>query len=87
MNHIAQGPSFTIYQFGKEKKIVPTLKHCFIGRVVINTNNPPATILADDGWVYQCVYDSRLPIDTEVEVIISFQSHTYGRFAVIRATK
>lgn len=77
-------PTFSIFKpFTQDK--VDSLHHCFLSRIRIDTSNPPATIRADDGWVYTAVYDSRLPVGTNVEVIISFQKHTYGRFAVIRA--
>lgn len=80
-------PSFSIFKPGPGKEKVESLKHCFILRETISTKNPPAVIKADDGHVYTAVYDSRLPVEDKAEVIISFQAHTYGKFAVIRTAK
>ncbi len=77
-------PSFSIYEAHDSSVKVASLKHCFIDRTKIDTTNPPAVIRGNDGWVYTAVYDTRLPLNKEVEVIISFQQHTYGRFAIIR---
>ena len=78
-------PSFSIFISPDSDERVDSLIYCFMVRTTINTINPPANIRSNDGWVYQCVYDSRLPSNAETMVIISFQRHTYGRFAIIRA--
>ncbi len=77
-------PSFSIFlPFSNET--VPTLKHCFLKNMTLDRADLPAQILADDGLVYTTVYDSRFPENlNKFPVVISFQQHTYGRFAVIR---
>lgn len=78
-----QVPRFSIFKpFSQDK--VETLKHCFIERTLIEVDNPPAVIKPKDGLVYTAVYDCRLPRTKNCRVIISFQQHTFGRFAVIR---
>jgi hypothetical protein len=80
-------PTFSIFADPLDKNnktLVASLKTCFIKNAKIDITNPPAAIKAGDGWVYTAVYDSRLPVAKEVDVIISFQQHTYGRFAIIR---
>lgn len=79
-------PTFSIY---KDKMRVETLIHCFIERSLLSIDNPPAILRAKNGKVYQCVYDKfYLPTDKHapkvIEIIISFQSHSYGDFAVMR---
>jgi hypothetical protein len=79
-------PTFSIYADGKK---VPTIEHCFMERSLLSIKNPPATMRAKNGKNYQCVYDkfylSKTMIEKDViEIIISFQSHSYGEFAVIR---
>jgi hypothetical protein len=65
--------------------MVDTIKHCFMANEILKRHDLPANICARDGLVYTAVYDSRIPEGLEsIPVIISFQSHTYGRFAVIR---
>ena len=80
-------PRFSIFKpYSKEK--VETLQHCFMAEAVLKRDNLPATICADDGLVYNAHYDCRFPEGVEeVPVIISFQQHTYGRFAIIRVRK
>lgn len=77
-------PRFSIFKpYSTEK--VDTLKHCFLKSAEFTRDNLPATILADDGLVYTVAYDSRIPKDAQrIPVVISFQQHTYGRFAVVR---
>lgn len=77
-------PRFSIFISPDSKETVDTLIHCFISRTTIDTLNPPANIRAADGWIYQAVYDSKLPASKGCPVIISFQKHSYGRFAIIR---
>lgn len=79
-------PTFSIY---KDKQRVDTLIHCFIERSLLSVDNPPAILRAKNGKNYQCVYDKfYLPQEPNapkvIEIIISFQSHTYGNFAVMR---
>lgn len=79
-------PRFSIFKPYSQDK-VDTLKHCFIKKMHLKRQDLPAQICADDGLVYQTVYDSRIPQgEDSFEVIISFQQHTYGRFAVIRVS-
>ena len=77
-------PRFSIYKpFSNEK--VDTLKHCFMTDAVLKRTELPANLCPKDGLVYTAVYDSRIPEGMEeIPVVISFQQHTYGRFAVIR---
>jgi hypothetical protein len=77
-------PTFSIVD-PKSRRKVETLEHCFMQRIYVDKNNLPAMITAKDGLVYNAVYDCRFPEDrTKVEVIVSFQQHTYGRFAIVR---
>jgi len=77
-------PSFTVMD--TEGNLIPTIKHCFIQHMIIPLLVPPKTMRADNGHIYQCVYDSvRIKHGQEtLKAIVSFQEHTYGRFAVIR---
>ena len=80
-------PTFSIFKAYSTDK-VETLKHCFMKRDKMKRNDLPSQICADDGLVYQAVYDSRIPqTEDAFDVLISFQEHTYGRFAVIRVAK
>lgn len=84
-NLIQQIPTWSIYS--PEGTKVETLKHCFIVRMVLDlSGNIPAVLKARDGIVYQCVYtDFQLPQDLQnIKVIVSFQAHTYGNYAIIR---
>lgn len=77
-------PRFSIYkQYSMDK--VDTLKHCFMQNAIFKRTELPANICAADGLIYTAVYDSRIPEGMhDIPVVISFQQHTYGRFAVIR---
>lgn len=79
-------PSFGILD--KTGNKVSSLEHCFIEHMLLNIHSPPATLIAKNGSVYQTVYDNIiLPQDGKednIKVIVSFQKHTYGRFAIIR---
>jgi hypothetical protein len=78
-------PSFSIYKSPNSNEKVETLTSCYFIRMDIDATNPPAVIKGNDGWVYTCVYDCRMPTGvTVIRAIVSFQQHTYGRFAVIR---
>lgn len=80
-------PSFSIYDPATGKS-VDTLQTCHIKRQKMSRNDLPAMICADDGHIYTAVYDGRFPAGAEeVEVIISFQVHSYGKFAVVRIAK
>jgi hypothetical protein len=80
-------PRFSIFDMGTGEK-VKTLKSCFIKRVFFTRDNIPSQILASDGLVYTAVYDCRIPdVTGKIEFIISFQQHTYGRFAIVRLAK
>lgn len=85
--NIPTTPNFSIFIPGSPNETVATLKHCFLERKILSATNLPANIVAQDGIVYQTVYDSKLPSNGDFECIISFQSHTYGKFAVIRLAK
>lgn len=82
-------PSFGILD--KQGNKVNTLEHCFIEHMLLSVHTPPATLLAKNGSVYQAVYDNIiLPQDGKednIKVIVSFQKHTYGKFAIIRNFK
>jgi len=81
-------PSFSIFKPGTIAEPYPTLKHCFLERRILNKNDLPAIICARDGNVYQVAYDSKIPASAEdFEVIISFQSHTYGNYAIVRLAR
>lgn len=76
-------PRFSIYDTSGKK--VKTLIACFIQRIKFTRESVPSQILADDGLVYNAVYDCRIPNrEGPIEFIVSFQKHTYGRFAIIR---
>lgn len=82
-------PTFGI--LGKDGNKIASLEHCFIEHMLLNVHTPPATLIAKNGSVYQAVYDNIiLPQDGKednIKVIVSFQKHTYGKFAVIRNFK
>ncbi len=77
-------PTFTI-----EKDNPPaTLEHCFLKHMLVDLQNPPALIKGNNGSIYQAIYDSvELPLEGNkqaVPVIVSFQKHSYGKFAIVR---
>lgn len=80
-------PTFNILHKGVR---VETLIHCFLHRMPLKVQAiMPHSVKAKNGEEYEIVWDFPLPESyTEsytTEVIISFQKHTYGNFAVIRA--
>ncbi len=77
-------PTFSIFKGPMSDEKVESLIHCFIDRIYLDVENPPAVIKAKDGLVYTAAYDCRLPPKGRIGVIISFQEHTFGRFAIIR---
>lgn len=86
--------NFMVPAFGilnKDGSKVETLEHCFIEHMLLSVHTPPATLIAKNGSVYQAVYDNIiLPQDAKednIKVIVSFQKHTYGKFAIIRNFK
>jgi hypothetical protein len=82
-----QKPTFSVYT-GKHGGTSETLKHCHMGRMNLKRSNLPAIIVGKDGIVYTTMYDCKIPEGEEFEAIISFQSHAYGNFAIVRvATK
>lgn len=72
----------------KDKNTIDTLIHCFMYQMLIDTEKPPASIAATNGAVYTAVYDSivlpKAGDSSIIKVIVSFQKHTYGKFAIIR---
>jgi len=62
------------------------IKHCFIQHMLIDPYDPPVTLRAANGTIYQAIYDSVHLSATSMptKVIVSFQSHDDGNFAVIR---
>lgn len=81
-------PSFNVLHNNKR---VETLEHCFIEHMLLFCPDPPAYIKAKNGVAYVAVYDDIiLPAETEnatIKVIVSFQKHSYGSFAIIRNLK
>jgi len=69
-------------------KLLAGIKHCFLAHMILDLNEPPATIRASNGLIYQAVYDSVvIPANKDIfatKVIISFQQHDDGNFAIIR---
>jgi hypothetical protein len=82
----AMTPSFSIYEPNSTDQ-VSTLKSCFIQRMQFKRNDLPAQLCGDDGLVYQVVYDCRVPEGMFFDGIISFQQHTYGKFAIVRVAR
>jgi hypothetical protein len=61
--------------------------HCFIATILIDTDNPPPTIRAANGSVYNAIYDDFIVPDSKNKIakaIVSFQAWPDGNFAVIR---
>ena len=80
-------PSFGVMDKNKVK--VSTLIHCFMEVAVLDTTVPPVQIAASNGALYEAVYDNFIldTVNTTQKVIVSFQKHTYGKYAVIRNFK
>lgn len=79
-------PSFTVKDAtGKQPT---TLIHAFLSNMVIDMNDPPAIIRAANGERYQTIYDSvhvdKSVICKPIRVIVSFQKHIYGSYAIVR---
>lgn len=79
-------PSFSIFKPNSSEK-VDTLQHCFMKDQQFKRNDLPSQILAPDGLVYEAVYEDRIPLSMFFDGIISFQQHTYGRFAIVRVKR
>lgn len=78
-------PTFNVLESGKRKE---TLIHCFLQRTTVSSSliHTAHSIVAKNGETYSAVWDFvSYPMEKqEVSVIISFQKHTYGNFAIIR---
>lgn len=81
-------PSFNVLENGEK---IPTMIHCFIEHMLLFCPDPPVSVKAKNGAVYTAVYDNlTLPTKNEsatIRVIVSFQKHTYGSFAIVRNYK
>lgn len=77
-------PSFTVKDANGKQP--PSLIHAFLSNMIIDMENPPAIIRADNGERYQTIYDSvHIKRDAKtVRVIVSFQKHIYGSYAIVR---
>lgn len=81
-----------IPQFTLCKENPPTtLIHAFLHKMVINCKNPPPTLKSNAGAVYQAVYEDFIIPDlcdaANCNVIVSFQKHAHGMYAVVRNLK
>lgn len=69
-------------------RLLPGIKNAFLAHSIIDPSDPPPTIRLPNGTVYQAVYDNFLisaaPLPAVIKVIISFQQHDDGNFAIIR---
>jgi hypothetical protein len=67
-------------------RLLPGIKNAFLAHSVIDMSNPPPTLRASNRVLYQAVYDNFIVSDNEqfVKVIVSFQQHEDGNFAIIR---
>lgn len=76
--------SFTVND--AKGNLLPGIKHCFLQHMLIDPYDPPATLRASNGAIYQAVYDSVQLSATSIpiRVIVSFQQHDDGNFAIIR---
>ena len=78
-------PSFSVLKDGEKVK---TLEHCFLEHMLLFCSNPPVMLKAKNGANYVAVYDNLiLPTKDQsatIKVIVSFQKHTYGSFAIVR---
>lgn len=77
-------PSFTVKDSnGKEPE---SLVHAFLSNMIIDMNDPPAILRANNGERYQAVYDNiHINKDKPTTMcIVSFQKHSYGSYAIVR---
>ena len=78
--------SFTVND--AKGNLLPGIRHCFLAHSVVDMTNPPPTFRAANNVVYQAVYDNFILAADDytqfVKVIISFQQHDDGNFAIIR---
>jgi hypothetical protein len=78
--------SFTVND--AKGNLLPGIKNAFLAHSVVDMTNPPPNFRAANNVVYQAVYDNFYVADSEktqfVKVIISFQQHDDGNFAIIR---
>lgn len=78
-------PTFKIT--GPDGKKLDTVKHCHLEvRFVLSTKiGAPDAIVDKQGFIYRPIWDSVHPTGKQTtEVLVSFQRHTYGNYAVIR---
>lgn len=64
-----------------------SLIHCFIQRTIMDlSDGVPDYLTVADGINYATIYDQfSIPSDhTKIAVIISYQAHDYGNFAIVR---
>lgn len=89
MNNITTHPTPSFTVLTPDRSIPKGFKHAFLSRQIIDYTNPPATIRAQNGQIYQTVYEGVEDRQNKklIEVIISFQSYTYGNFAIIRNSR
>lgn len=83
--NLVKHPTWNIFDAKGKKK--ETLIHCFIKRTIIDLSDGiPEYMEVKNGRKYECIYDNfSLPSDTKhCIVIISYQAHTFGDFAIIR---
>lgn len=89
IEHSTEGhavPRFSIYS--EPGVIVESLKKCFLKTITLDLNNLLAVIKGDDGYTYTVVYDTRFPAGQRKAICkVSFQHHSYGRFAIVRLEK
>lgn len=78
-------PSFNVLESGKR---IETLEHCFLEHMLLFCPEPPIYLKAKNGVSYLAVYNNLiLPTNEQsatIKVIVSFQKHTYGSFAIVR---
>lgn len=81
--------SFTVNDI--DGKLKDGIKHCFLSTILIDTSNPPATIRANNGTIYQAIYDNFALSGNEenkiLPAIASFQSWEHGNYCILRNKK
>lgn len=86
-NELSSNPTWNILKRDGSGEKVESLIHCFLERKILDLSDGiPVFITATGGQRYQCIYDNfYLPEDTtNCAVLISYQAHTYGNYAIIR---
>lgn len=77
-------PTFNVLESGKRKE---SLIHCFLQRTTVYSGSIQniSNVVAKNGETYSVIWDFIAPVhNQDIPVIISFQKHTYGNFAIIR---